>query len=38
MIDPEIPEELYATMMATFFLGVQALSVGWVAPEKIEAG
>jgi AcrR family transcriptional regulator len=37
MIDPEIPEELYATMMATFFLGVQALAVGWVAPEKVEA-
>jgi AcrR family transcriptional regulator len=37
MIDPEIPEELYATMMATFFLGVQALAVGWVAPDKLES-
>jgi AcrR family transcriptional regulator len=36
MIDPEIPEELYATMMATFFLGVQALAVGWVAPQTVE--
>jgi AcrR family transcriptional regulator len=37
MIDPEIPEELYATMMATFFLGLQALAVGWQAPQKVEA-
>jgi AcrR family transcriptional regulator len=37
MIDPEIPKELYATMMATFFLGVQALAVGWVPPQKTEA-
>jgi AcrR family transcriptional regulator len=37
MIDPEIPEELYATMMGTFFLGVQALAAGWVAPQTVEA-
>jgi AcrR family transcriptional regulator len=35
-IDPEIPDELYATMMATFILGVQALAVGWTPPVKVE--
>jgi AcrR family transcriptional regulator len=36
MIDPEIPEELYATMMTTFFVGMQALAVGWQAPETFQ--
>jgi AcrR family transcriptional regulator len=37
-IDPELPQELYATMMATFFLGVQAMATGWRPPEPAPAG
>jgi AcrR family transcriptional regulator len=39
-IDPDLPEELYATMTGVFFLGVQALAAGWQPPqtEKAAAG
>jgi AcrR family transcriptional regulator len=35
MIDPELREELAGTMMAIFFLGMQAMSMGWQPPRKI---
>jgi AcrR family transcriptional regulator len=35
LIDPDLPEELSGTMMATFFLGMQALATGWVPPPKV---
>jgi AcrR family transcriptional regulator len=31
-VDPEIPEELFATMMGTFVLGLQAMAEGWQPP------
>jgi hypothetical protein len=33
-IDPEIREELLPTMMGIFFLGAQAMAVGWQPPPK----
>jgi AcrR family transcriptional regulator len=33
-VDPEIREELLPTMMGIFFLGCQAMAVGWVPPPK----
>jgi len=33
-VDPDIPEELFATMMGIFFLGAQAMSMGWQPPPK----
>jgi AcrR family transcriptional regulator len=33
-VDPDIPEELFATMMGIFFLGCQAMAVGWQPPPK----
>jgi AcrR family transcriptional regulator len=33
-IDPEIREELLPMMMGIFFLGCQAMAVGWVPPPK----
>ena len=33
-IDPKIREELLPMMMGIFFLGCQAMSVGWVPPPK----
>jgi AcrR family transcriptional regulator len=33
-VDPDIPEELFPTMMGIFFLGCQAMAVGWVPPPK----
>jgi len=29
MVDPELDDELYATMLAIFFRGLQAMAVGW---------
>jgi len=34
-IDPEIREELLPTMMGIFFLGCQAMAVGWQPPPKV---
>lgn len=33
LIDPELGDELYGTMLAVFFRGIQALAVGWEPPE-----
>jgi AcrR family transcriptional regulator len=33
-VDPDIAEELFPTMMGIFFLGCQAMAVGWVPPPK----
>jgi AcrR family transcriptional regulator len=33
-VDPDIPEELFASMMGIFFLGAQAMAVGWQPPPK----
>jgi AcrR family transcriptional regulator len=35
MVDPELDEELYATMLAIFFRGLQATAVGW-EPDEAE--
>jgi AcrR family transcriptional regulator len=32
LIDPELDDELYATMLAVFFRGLQAIAVGWEPP------
>ena len=29
LVDPELDDELYATMLAIFFRGLQAMAVGW---------
>lgn len=36
LIDPDLDDELYSTMLAVFFLGMQALAVGW-QPPPVEA-
>lgn len=36
LIDPDLGEELYGTMMTTFFRGLQALALGWEPPEDLE--
>jgi AcrR family transcriptional regulator len=33
-VDPDIPEEMFATMMGVFVLGVQAMASGWEPPPK----
>ncbi len=33
-VDPDIPEETFATMMGVFVLGVQAMAAGWRPPPK----
>jgi AcrR family transcriptional regulator len=35
LIDPELDEELLATLMLIFFRGIQALAVGWEPPEAL---
>jgi AcrR family transcriptional regulator len=37
MIDPELREELAGTMMAIFFLGMQAMSMRWQPPRKVSS-
>jgi AcrR family transcriptional regulator len=37
MIEPELRDELAGTMMALFFLGMQAASVGWQPPAKVNS-
>jgi AcrR family transcriptional regulator len=32
LVDPELDDELYATMLAIFFRGLQAMAVGWEPP------
>ena len=32
LIDPELDDDLYATMLGVFFRGLQALAVGWEPP------
>jgi AcrR family transcriptional regulator len=36
LIDPELDDDLYATMLGVFFLGLQALAMGW-EPPPVEA-
>lgn len=36
LIDPDLDDELYATMLAVFFRGLQAIAVGW-EPPPVEA-
>lgn len=36
LIDPELSDELYSTMLAVFFRGMQAMAVGW-EPPPVEA-
>jgi AcrR family transcriptional regulator len=33
-VDPDIPEEMFATMMGVFVLGVQAMAEGWEPPPR----
>jgi AcrR family transcriptional regulator len=33
-VDPDIPEEMFATMMGVFVLGVQAMASGWEPPPR----
>jgi AcrR family transcriptional regulator len=33
MVDPELDDKLYAKMLGIFFLGLQAMAVGWEPPE-----
>ncbi len=38
MVDPDLDEDLYATMLAIFFRGLQAMAVGWEPdPEELRA-
>lgn len=37
LIDPELGEELYGTMMTTFFRGLQALALGWDPEAELES-
>jgi AcrR family transcriptional regulator len=37
LVDPELDDELYATMLAIFFRGLQAMAVGW-EPPPVEKG
>ena len=37
MVDPELDEHLYATMLAVFFRGLQAMAVGWEPDEEAVA-
>lgn len=34
-VDPEVREDLLPTMMGVFFLGLQAMAVGWEPPPKV---
>jgi len=36
LVDPELDDELYATMLAIFFRGLQATALGWEAPPREE--
>jgi AcrR family transcriptional regulator len=38
LIDPDLDEELLATLMLIFVRGLQALAVGWEPPEELPAG
>jgi AcrR family transcriptional regulator len=41
LVDPQLDDELYPTMLAIFFRGLQAIAVGWEPPpvkEKASAG
>jgi AcrR family transcriptional regulator len=33
-VDPDIPEEMFATMMGVFVLGVRAMAEGWEPPPR----
>jgi AcrR family transcriptional regulator len=37
LIEPELREEMAGTMMAIFFLGMQAAAAGWQPPPKVKA-
>jgi hypothetical protein len=37
LVDPELDDDLYATMLAIFFRGLQAMALGWEPPAEIEA-
>ena len=37
LIEPELREELAGTMMAIFFLGMQAAAAGWQPPPKVKS-
>jgi AcrR family transcriptional regulator len=37
LVDPELDDALYATMLAIFFRGLQAMAVGWEPPAVEEA-
>ncbi len=36
LVDPELDDELYATMLAIFFRGLQAMALGWEPPAMEE--
>ena len=38
LVDPELDDSLYATMLAIFFRGLQAMALGWEPSEEDAAG